>query len=120
MVIVIIVWVVPILGLIATAFRPLIDVKTTGWWAIFSTHNFTLENFRQAFDQADMGGAILNSLAITLPANMMLVAMATLTAYTIAKMRFAGKTAVFLLIITMMAMPPQTTLAPIFKLFSLL
>lgn len=120
MAIVLIVWVTPILGLISTAFRPLHDVKSTGWWDIFTTQNLTLENMKQAFDQADMGGAILNSLSITLPANVGLVSMATLTAYAISKMKFAGRATVFLLIITMMAMPPQITLAPIFKLFSFL
>jgi len=114
------VWVVPLLGLVSTSFRPLNDVKTTGWWDIFSTLRFTLDNFRQAFDQAGMGGAILNSLAITLPANAAFVTMATLTAYAISKMKFVGRTTVYLLIITMMAMPPQITLAPIFKLFSVL
>lgn len=120
MVVIVIVWVTPLISLTSAAFRPLNDMKLTGWWVILWKPTLTLENFRQAFDQADMIGAFFNSLAITLPANVALVTMATLTGYAISRMRFVGRTTVFLLIITMMAMPPQITLAPIFKLFSLL
>lgn len=119
-IVVLVLWITPIVGLLVTAFRPLSDVRETGWWGVFSTRTLTLENFRIALDQAKMGGAVLNSLAITLPANVGFVTMATLTAYAISKMRFVGRTTIFVLIITMMAMPPQITLAPIFKLFSIL
>ncbi len=113
-------WITPVLGLLTTSFRPLSDVVDTGWWQILETRNVTLDNYRTAFDVANVGGAFLNSLLITIPANVGLVSVSAVAAYTLSKMRFVGRNTVFLGIIALLAIPPQVTLAPIFELFSAL
>ena len=61
---------------------------------------------------------IVISLLVTLPANMTLVMFAALTAYVFGVMQFKGRDVIFLLVIAMMALPAQMTLAPLFTLFS--
>ncbi len=59
-IVILIIWIVPTLGLLITSFRPLNDINTTGWWTVFSPQTirdngttiaaprFTLNNYIDA------------------------------------------------------------------------
>src|SRR5687767_8726694 len=70
--VVIILWLIPTLGVLITSFRDRDLVNTTGWWSVlghpFRTSEWTLENYRQALDSEQFGNAFLNSVAVAVPA----------------------------------------------------
>lgn len=113
-----IVWVVPILGLLITSLRTNSAALTAGWWTVINDAGLTLSAFRTALVEGQMGRGLVNSFLIAIPTNVVLVVLAAVTAYAFSTMRFRGKDVLFLLIVAMLAMPPQVTLVPLFSLFT--
>lgn len=40
-------WTVPTFGLFVSSFRPESEIKSSGWWSIFTDPQFTLDNYQQ-------------------------------------------------------------------------
>jgi putative chitobiose transport system permease protein len=76
----------------------------------------TLNNFKTVFDQLPVGNFFLNSIfvgVVTTVCNVLICAMA---AYPLAKMKFAGREAIFYLLLATMVVPVQLTYIPSFVL----
>lgn len=89
-------WIVPTLGVTITSFRGVDDANSSGWWTLFAhpggfTH-LTLGNYSTAIEQAELGSAFLNSLAITLPAVFIPLLVAAFAAYAFTFMTFKDAT----------------------------
>jgi len=115
-------WIIPLLGLLITSFRPLDDVNSSGWWSIFvhpsSLSHLTLHNYHEALTgNAHMGRAFLNSLAIALPATFIPLLIASFAAYAFTFMEFPGRNFLFLLIVSMLVVPNYVAFIPILKLY---
>src|SRR4029453_1885303 len=70
-IVIVILWTIPTLGVLIPSLRPAEQVTASGWWTVFA-HPFratewTIENYRIALDQGGFGNAFLNSLAVTIP-----------------------------------------------------
>ena len=117
----VVVWLVPAVGVLITSFRPQSVVNDTGWWTTlwdpFGT-DWTLENYRQALDAGGFGNAFLNSLAVTIPATIMPVAIAAFAAYAFSWMEFRGRHLMFVLVVGLMVVPLQMALIPILRLYT--
>jgi alpha-glucoside transport system permease protein len=114
-------WVVPTVGLLLTSFRPLDDANNTGWWTLF-THpstigNMTFSNYKQAIDQAHLGEAFINSVAIALPATFIPVLVAAFAAYAFTFMDFKGRDFLFLLVVSLLVVPNYVAFVPILKIY---
>lgn len=123
--IVTIVWTVPTLGLFISSFRTGSDIYATGWWTVFTKPSFTLENYRNVL----FGGAseslsagllpyFVNSIAITLPAVIFPVTIATMAAYALAWVKFRGSDTIFFAIFALQIVPLQVSLVPLLQLFT--
>lgn len=123
--IVTIVWTVPTLGLFISSFRTGADIYATGWWTVFTKPSFTLENYRNVL----FGGAseslsagllpyFVNSIAITLPAVIFPVVIATMAAYALAWVKFRGSDTIFFAIFALQIVPLQVSLVPLLQLFT--
>jgi alpha-glucoside transport system permease protein len=118
----VLIWLIPTLGLFISSFRPEADIKTTGWWTALSDPNFTLENydfvlFGEGAGAPDMVSALLNSLAIVIPATIIPIAIAAFAAYAFAWIRFPGREWLFILVVSLMAVPLQMSLIPLLQLY---
>ena len=113
------IWGVPIAGFVVTSFRTSSVASTTGWWADWGGSSWTLEQYRYAF-HSGLGHAFLNSLTVTIPANIALVSGAAVIAYVLTQMLFVGRAVTFVTILAFLVLPPQVTLEPAFKLFAFL
>ncbi|HEU4849938.1 MAG TPA: carbohydrate ABC transporter permease [Terrimesophilobacter sp.] len=117
-----ILWTTPTFGLFLSSFRPAAEVATTGWWTIFSNWGFTFDNYLQVLEagntQLTMGQAFLNSIAITLPATVIPLVIASLAAYAFAWIDFKGKDWMFIGIFALQIVPLQMALVPLLSLFS--
>ena len=116
--ILVIVWLLPTLGMLVNSLRPAADVSRTGWWtALNPAAQFTVENYAHVLDQNGLGRAFLNSLIITVPATIISVAVAAFAAYAFAWMKFPGRNLLFVIVVGLLVVPGQTTWVPVLRLF---
>jgi alpha-glucoside transport system permease protein len=118
--VVVLIWLIPVAGVLVTSFRGADDVRTTGWWTVLWEpfgSDWTLENYRSALDSGGFANAFLNSLAVTVPATIMPITVAAFAAYAFSWMRFRGRDVLFVLVVGLMVVPLQMALIPILRLF---
>jgi alpha-glucoside transport system permease protein len=114
-------WMVPIFGTFVTSFRPLDDANSTGWWTVFTNPstlgNLTIDNYKNAIDGSNMGNALINSLAIALPATFIPILVAAFAAYAFTFMDFYGRDFLFLAIVSLLVVPNYVAFVPLLKLY---
>jgi alpha-glucoside transport system permease protein len=115
-------WTIPTFGLFISSVRPGELVQTTGWWTIFQNWGFTFQNYSDVLkagnSQLNLGGAFVNSLAITIPATAFPLVIASLAAYAFAWIDFKGKDWLFIAVFALQIVPLQMALVPLLSLFS--
>ena len=79
LIVIAIIWLVPTVGLAVTSFRPA-EIQSSSWWSSLTHPDFTLENYTDVLNRANMDTAFVNSLIITIPATLPLT-VAALAAY---------------------------------------
>ena len=104
-----------------------IDVQEKQW--VFPL-NFTLANYRTVLaggnetftvegvrpqTGADLGSAFMNSIAVTVPATLIPLAVAAFASYGFAWMRFRGRMALFGLLVALLVVPLQIALVPVLR-----
>jgi alpha-glucoside transport system permease protein len=119
---VVILWLIPTLGVLITSFRPEAMVNQTGWWTVFAnpfkTGQWTFENYSLALDAGGLGNAFLNSLAVSLPATVIPIAIAAFAAYAFSWMEFRGRYVMFIAVVALLVVPLQMALIPILRLYN--
>jgi alpha-glucoside transport system permease protein len=105
-----------------SSFRPAGQVATTGWWTIFSNWGLTLDSYTQVLAPGNstltLADSFINSIAITLPATIFPLVIASMAAYAFAWIDFRGKNAVFIGVFALQIVPLQMALVPLLSLFS--
>ena len=112
-------WTIPTVGLFITSIRPEVDTLRTGWWQIFVNPTFTFENYANVlFGRDSLLGPFLNSIAISIPATVFPLVIASLAGYAFAWMKFKGRDVLFVLVFALQIVPIQMALVPLLSLFS--
>ena len=116
-------WTLPTLGLLISSLRPEDDVRQTGWWTVVTDPSFTLENYEAALgssaaSEGNMWAHFLNSIAITIPATVIPIAIAAFAAYAFAWMRFRGRDWLFVAVVGLMVVPLQMALIPVLSAYA--
>ena len=75
----------------------------------------TLENFKGAWLEGQLGRPMLTSVLVTLGRAILNVLLAALAAYPLARMNFRGRDTVLLIILMTMMIPEQVIVVPMFK-----
>jgi alpha-glucoside transport system permease protein len=118
--IVAVLWMLPVIGLLITAFRSRVDATSTGWWTVLVDpfgQGWTLDNFAEAFFSLDIGTNFFNSMAVTLPATILPIMFAAFAAYALTFLDFKGKEVMFAIIIGLLVVPIQVALVPILQAY---
>ena len=113
------IWPLPTVGLLVTSFRPTTQ-QFNGWWnALSNPTQFTIQNYQGALTTGSnpMGGAFLNSLAVSIPATIIPILIAAFAAYAFTFMEFPGRNFFFILIVGLLVIPNQSAFVPLFRLF---
>src|SRR5690606_14513939 len=114
-----VIWTIPTIGLFITSIRPRDEIIRTGWWEIFIRPEVTLENYENVLFGADsLLQPFINSIAISLPATVFPLVIATLAAYAFAWMEFKGRDVLFVLVFALQIVPIQMALVPLLSLFT--
>ncbi|WP_042389910.1 carbohydrate ABC transporter permease [Streptacidiphilus melanogenes] len=119
-----VVWTVPSLGLLITSLRPQQDVAQTGWWDFFAHPHLTLANYHDVLFNGGFGVSdglmpyLVNSIAITVPATIFPIVLASMAAYVLAWIPFKGSDTIFFVFFALQVVPLQMALVPLLQLFS--
>jgi len=115
--IVAVIWLVPTVGLAVTSFRPRGDIQASSWWSSLTEWSFTLHNYREVLNTANMDSAFVNSIMITVPSTLLPLALAAAAAYAFSWISFPFRDTIFLLIVALMVVPVQMALVPLLIIF---
>jgi alpha-glucoside transport system permease protein len=120
--VIVVLWLIPTVGVLVTSFRPAAVVNETGWWTtfahLFDSGQWTLQNYRDALDTGGFENALLNSLAVTVPATVIPITIAAFAAYAFSWMEFRGRYVMFVAVVGLLVVPLQMALIPILRLYS--
>ncbi|MFK3678285.1 carbohydrate ABC transporter permease [Microbacterium sp. NPDC090218] len=115
-------WTIPTLGLFISSFRPRDQIQTTGWWTFFADPQVTLENYvdvlQSGTTQLTILESFVNSIAITIPATVVPLMIASMAAYAFAWIDFKGRNALFIFVFALQIVPIQMALVPLLSSFS--
>lgn len=109
---VLLLWLLPVLAIALTSLRTFQDVMAGNYWGWPTSFNI-IGNYRAVFEQTAMVTYFRNSLLITVPAVFMVLVLATMTGYVLARHRFRGSTALFAVFIAGNFMPHQVFMIPV-------
>jgi alpha-glucoside transport system permease protein len=115
-------WLVPTIGLTVISLRPERFFQQSGWWTVLGAPaQLTLQNYATLFSQGLVPGGVLDSLitsiAITLPATLLVAIISSLAAYSLVFGRWRGRDVVFLAVVALLVVPLQVALIPVVQMF---
>ena len=131
--ILVVVWSIPIIGLFISSIRPQDNVLSTGWWTVFGEHSeLSLDNYRQVLggsqytfvDSAgntvrasgdNLSRAFINSFTVTIPPVIIPILRASAAAFGFAWMIFPGRKFFFTTVVALLVVPLQIALIPILR-----
>jgi alpha-glucoside transport system permease protein len=118
LIIVAVFWLVPTVGLFLASLRSSTDNSESGWWTVFTRPaQLTVDNYSNLLGNAQFMGSFLNTIAITLPATVLVVIIGALAGYAFAWIQFPGRDWLLVVVIVLLAVPLQVSLIPIAKLY---
>jgi alpha-glucoside transport system permease protein len=121
-IVIVLIWLIPTLGVLITSLRPEDAANRTGWWTVFTdpldAGGWTLDNYRTVLSAEGFNSAFLNSLAVAIPSTIIPITIAAFAAYGFAWMKFPGRTAMFVTVVGLMVVPLQMALIPILRLYT--
>ncbi|WP_062645681.1 carbohydrate ABC transporter permease [Streptomyces maremycinicus] len=111
-------WLTPLAGLLVSSLRSAQDTAKGGWWtALTSPRQLSFDNYTSLLGNAGMTRAFWNTVLISVPTTILVVAIAALAGYAFAWLEFPGRDALFLLVVALLVVPVQIGLLPVAKLF---
>jgi len=118
-----VVWTIPTFGLLVSSFRPAGDIRSSGWWTVFTNPQFTFDNYAEVLfasgaSSANLGSYFVNSLIIAIPSALFPIVLGSMAAYALAWIGFRGASWIFIAIFTLQIVPLQMALIPLLQIFS--
>ncbi|OAN34351.1 ABC transporter permease [Plantibacter sp. H53] len=102
----------PLIWTFFTALKPANEVF--GARITFIGSEVLWSNFADAWVEVDFGRLLTNSLVVAAVSTLLTLIVATLTAFAFARLRFPGRSAVFVLFIITLTLPAEVAVVPLF------
>ncbi|MEU0845621.1 carbohydrate ABC transporter permease [Streptomyces sp. NPDC005962] len=111
-------WLMPTAGLLLSSLRDPSQVNISGWWKVFSDPSqLTFDAYDKLLGNQQITDSLWTTLAITIPATLLVVIFGALAGYAFAWMDFPGRDWWFLIVVSLLVVPIQVALIPVAKLF---
>ncbi|MFI6145959.1 carbohydrate ABC transporter permease [Streptomyces sp. NPDC051109] len=111
-------WLVPTLGLLISSFLSPTDLNKGGWWqALTAPTRLTSDNYERLLANDTITSALLSTVAIAVPATLLVVALGSFAGYAFAWLEFPGRDWLFLIVVGLLVVPVQVALIPVSELF---
>ncbi|MFF4322012.1 carbohydrate ABC transporter permease [Streptomyces sp. NPDC001568] len=118
LVVVAVFWLVPALGLLLSSFLAPDDLNRGGWWQVLTAPSrLTASNYGRLLENDTITGSLLNTVAIAVPATLLVLVLGAFAGYAFAWMEFPGRDWLFLLVVGLLVVPVQVALIPVSELF---
>jgi multiple sugar transport system permease protein len=108
-------WLFPIVYALYTSLRPYSETAQHGY-ASLTTH-FSLVNFKNAWNQADLPHYYLNSLIITVPGIIITLVLASFVAFGVSRFAWKFNLALLMLFTAGNLLPQQVIITPLYRLY---
>ena len=105
-------WLLPMVGVALTSIRSIDDLNRGNLWGWPSEFRL-IENYSAVFAEQRMAQFIVNSVLITVPAVLGAVTLACMAGFALAKYRFRGNLALFVIFIAGNLVPLQILMVPV-------
>ncbi|WP_374772840.1 carbohydrate ABC transporter permease [Streptomyces sp. NBC_01310] len=118
LILVALVWITPLAGLFLSSMRSEQDNASDGWWtALTDPAQLSLDNYGALLKDSGIAEAFGNTILISVPTTVLVVAIAALAGYAFAWLEFPGRDGLFLVVVGLLVVPVQIGLLPVAKLF---
>jgi multiple sugar transport system permease protein len=107
-------WLFPLLYAVLNSFRDYAYTAANGY---VSFGGFTLQNYVNAWQQADFAHTLVNSAKITIPAVVLTLFLSSCIAFVVARFSFRFNLALLGLFTAANLLPPQALLIPVYRMF---
>jgi multiple sugar transport system permease protein len=107
-------WIFPVAYAVLGSFR---DYAYTSKYGYFSFGGFTLQNYKDAWQQANFSHTMLNSAIITVPAVLLTLFLSCCVAFVVARFSWKFNLALLGLFTAANLLPPQALLIPVYRMF---
>ncbi len=107
-----VIWLVPVLWMIDTAFKPtaFIFTRPPSWWS----PEWTLGHFREALQSWPFGRWLWNSLVVATGATILTLLLSIPAAYSFARLAWRGRNLLFFVMVASMLIPWQVNSIPLY------
>lgn len=123
MVVLVIIWSIPTLGLLINSLRSRDEIVSSGWWtALFNPfgQGWTLDHYNEALTSTSTGLSMatgfVNTLVISVVATILPIMFAAFASYAFTFMEFPFKEWFFVIIVAVMVVPLQVAFQPMLNL----
>ncbi len=114
------IWSIPTIGLLVSSLREPGAIQRSGWWTAFTNPGeLTLGNYLEVLtaENGALVTALINSLALAIPATIIPILIAAFAAYAFSWMEFRGREFLFVLFVGLLVVPLQVAFIPIIQLY---
>lgn len=120
MIIVVIIWAIPAIGLFFQSLRTGPDIGQSGWWTVFNDiGSLTLGSYMRLLQEPGMAGAFFNTFKIAIPSTFFVILIAAAAGYALSWLSFKGRETIFLVIVGLMVVPTQMAFIPMARILNL-
>lgn len=117
---IVVIWTIPNLSLLVNSVRGRDAQRNDAFWNILAERDATLENYAEVLSAeatSSLTASLVTSLAIAIPATIIPIAFAAFAAYGFAWIDFKGRKWLFIVTVSLLALPLQVALIPLLQLF---
>ena len=107
-------WLFPMFWAVLNSFRNYAYTQTNGY---LSFGGWTLDNYRNVWENANLGKYFINSMIITVPAVIVTLFLASLVAFVLARFSYRFNLTLLAIFLAANLLPPQALLVPIFRMY---
>ena len=84
----VVIWMIPLVGMVVSAFRPFAETATDGFFSWPNT--LTLDNFRDAYERGNMGRHWIVTFAIVIPSVVIVLFLSSMVAFAVSRYSWPG------------------------------